>query len=125
MGDVGAFAFGKKLGKHKLIPAVSPGKTIEGCIGGLVTSAGVSVGIAMAAGLTGASGDLSILTWVGLGALIGAVAQAGDLFESLLKREAGVKDSGAIVPQFGGVLDMIDGLLVAAPVVWFLAPWRW
>jgi CDP-diglyceride synthetase len=113
--DIGAYTTGHAIGRHKLIPWLSPGKTVEGFIGGLVFSALIG---AAAAGIFPTPG----LSWpqglVG-GAILGAVGQIGDLFESLLKRDAGVKDSGA-VPGFGGVLDILDSPLLAAPVAYWL-----
>lgn len=112
--DIGAFTFGKLFGKHKLIPFLSPGKTWEGLAGGLLT-AGL-VGMACAPFL-----DLHVW-WKGaiFGVVIGAVGQAGDLLESLMKRDADVKDSSQMLPGFGGVLDVIDSPLVAAPVAYLL-----
>jgi CDP-diglyceride synthetase len=129
--DVGAFATGKLIGKHKLIAWLSPGKTVEGFIGGL-TLAGI-VG-AVIAGLMKNSPPVNPVDaerWARIsltmaivggglsGILLGAVGQVGDLLESLLKRDAGVKDSGA-VPGFGGVLDILDSPLLAAPVAYWL-----
>jgi len=112
--DIGAYAVGMTMGRRKLIPWLSPGKTWEGLIGGLVTAAAVG-----AAFSTGAEW---LALWQGavLGAVAGLSGQAGDLFESALKRGAGVKDSGR-VPGFGGVLDLLDSPLVGLPVgLWFL-----
>ncbi|HMD54908.1 MAG TPA: phosphatidate cytidylyltransferase [Phycisphaerae bacterium] len=111
--DVGAYAFGKKFGKHKLIPWLSPRKTWEGFFGGLFLAA--IIGTLLAHFTQG------YFWWQGLaaGIILGAVGQVGDLLESLLKRDAGVKDSGA-VPGFGGVLDMIDSPLLAAPAAYWL-----
>ncbi len=111
--DVGAYTTGRLIGRRKLIPWLSPGKTLEGFAGGLVFSGAIG---AAAASLFGN------FTWPqGLiaGVLLGAVGQLGDLFESLLKRDAGVKDSGK-VPGFGGVLDILDSPLLAAPVAYWL-----
>ncbi|HEY0662494.1 MAG TPA: phosphatidate cytidylyltransferase [Lysobacter sp.] len=110
--DSGAYFAGRKLGKHKLAPRVSPNKTIEGLVGGVV--AGVVVGIAGAlfAGATPAQ-----LPWVALVALAAVFASViGDLFESLLKRHVGAKDSGHLIPGHGGILDRVDGVLAALPV---------
>jgi len=111
--DIGAYSFGKKFGKHKLIPWLSPKKTWEGFFGGLFLSA--IIGVLLGHFATG------YFWWQGLaaGIILGAVGQVGDLLESLLKRDAGVKDSGA-VPGFGGVLDMIDSPLLAAPAAYWL-----
>ncbi|HUV49421.1 MAG TPA: phosphatidate cytidylyltransferase [Anaerolineae bacterium] len=113
-GDTGAFYVGCLFGQHKLCPAVSPGKTIEGAIGGLAATLG--------AGLIFMNYFLKSLP-LGPGILfflcIGVVGQVGDLFESELKRYSGVKDSGSILPGHGGILDRIDALLFAAPVMFF------
>ncbi len=112
--DIGAFFTGKAIGKRKLIAWLSPGKTWEGLAGGVVVAA--AVGAACAPWLP------EIEWWKGLlfGAILGAVGQAGDLLESLMKRDAAVKDSGGSLPGFGGVLDVIDSPLVAAPVAYLL-----
>ena len=112
-GDTGAFYVGSYLGRNKLCPAVSPGKTIEGAIGGLAANAAVG----------------SLIKWLfftelAWGASLafflcaGAVGQVGDLFESELKRSSQIKDSGTILPGHGGLLDRIDALLFVAPVAY-------
>ena len=112
--DIGAYFTGKTLGRHKLIRWLSPGKTWEGLAGGLAVAS--LVGLACAPAL----GELS--WWQGLifGGVVGFVGQCGDLLESLMKRDADVKDSGSFIPGFGGVLDVIDSPLVAAPVAYLL-----
>ena len=112
--DVGAYYIGSCFGRHKLCPAVSPGKTIEGSIGGLVANLGTGVLLKYFFFPLFPWG-MSILFFL----LIGIVGQVGDLFESELKRAANVKDSGVILPGHGGVLDRIDALLFAAPVAFF------
>ncbi|MCJ7420223.1 phosphatidate cytidylyltransferase [Sphingomicrobium astaxanthinifaciens] len=104
--DIGGYAFGKTMGRTKLAPAISPNKTWEGLLGGM-----------LAAGLLGglwawSQGLASLLYW--LGPPMAVAAQAGDLFESAMKRRAGVKDSGTLLPGHGGVFDRLDGLLVVA-----------
>jgi len=111
--DTLAYAAGRTIGGPRLAPAISPGKTWAGLAGGL-----------FGATLVGAAGG-ALLGWPwaaagGLGALLALVAQGGDLFESWLKRRAGVKDSGALLPGHGGILDRIDGLLPAALVLGLL-----
>ena len=112
-GDTAALYAGTLLGRRKLAPAVSPGKTVEGAIGGL--AAGLLVGLAAKHLL------LPALPWgaaVGFCLVVGVAGQVGDLFESALKRASDVKDSGSILPGHGGVLDRIDALLFAAPVAY-------
>ncbi len=113
-GDTGAFYVGRLFGRHKLCPAVSPGKTIEGAIGGLAATLGAGF-IFMNFFLKSLPLGPGILFFLS----IGVVGQVGDLFESELKRYAGVKDSGSILPGHGGILDRIDALLFAAPVAYF------
>ena len=109
MTDIGAYAVGRLAGGPKLAPAISPGKTVSGAVGGLV--------IGVAAGLLVARSPAAILP----GAIISIVSQAGDLAESALKRRLGVKDSGRTIPGHGGLFDRLDGVLAAAPVAAVLA----
>ncbi|MBT9560433.1 MAG: phosphatidate cytidylyltransferase [Myxococcales bacterium] len=111
-GDSGAFFAGKFLGKHKLYEKISPKKTWEGAVGGAVASVGGFVLISTLGNLS-----YSLPVAIGLGFACGVVEQVGDLVESLFKRAAGVKDSGSILPGHGGMLDRVDGLLFAAPVL--------
>lgn len=114
--DIGAYAFGRLFGSHKLMPSVSPGKTIEGSLGGLVLS--VVVGLLYVNYLLHPMAQLALrpLATVVFAVCISVVAQVGDLAESLIKREAGVKDSSTLIPGHGGVLDRFDSLLFVLPV---------
>jgi len=109
--DSGAYLFGRAFGRHKLAPKVSPGKTWEGLVGGLVTSALISW-------LFGRYAPLDALPLNLLGCSVVAVLASvlGDLTESMFKREAGIKDSGHLIPGHGGILDRIDSLTAAVPV---------
>lgn len=113
-GDTGGYLAGRALGRHKLWPEVSPAKTIEGALGGilLTIAAGILLAPLLAPGLSGSAA-------LALGALAGVAAPLGDLVESRLKRLAGIKDSGASIPGHGGVLDRFDSLLYAAPLLYY------
>lgn len=117
--DIAAYAVGRTIGGPKLAPAISPGKTWSGLAGGMAGAGAVSAGVIAWFGF----GADAILLGVALGAATAVVAQAGDLFESGVKRRFGAKDSGSLIPGHGGVLDRLDGLLAAAPataaVLWF------
>lgn len=114
--DLGAYCTGSLIGKHKMIPRISPGKTWEGFAGALVIATGASMLFAWIAG-----DRLAGMTWVHaavLGFILAAAAVVGDLIESLFKREAGVKDSGRFFPGIGGILDLLDSLLFNAPIMY-------
>jgi phosphatidate cytidylyltransferase len=116
--DTGAYFAGRFLGKHKLYEAVSPKKTVEGAIGGLLASVvwalfGVFVYLR----------SLPLAHAVPLALVAGVLGQAGDLGESLLKRSTGVKDSGHILPGHGGILDRVDALIVTSTVVYLYSVW--
>ena len=112
LGDIGAYLIGSSFGKHPLIPRISPKKTIEGAFGGLLFSVLGALASRIFLGF-----DYLHLILIGLG--LGILGQLGDLSESLLKRDCGIKDSGSIFPGMGGVLDEIDSLLFAGPVFYF------
>jgi phosphatidate cytidylyltransferase len=120
VGDSAAYFVGRGLGRHKLAPHASPGKTVEGALAGLAGSAlaGAAVAAWAWADLPGVASPPLTGAWIG--AVLGAVGQVGDLAESVLKREAGVKDSGRLLPGHGGVLDRVDALLLAFPTTWLL-----
>lgn len=108
--DTGAYLVGRQFGRHRFLTHISPSKTIEGLVGGLVATTVVT------ALLLAALGQLPVGA-LALGPLLGLAAQAGDLAESMLKRAAGAKDSGTLIPGHGGILDRIDSFLFAGPVV--------
>jgi phosphatidate cytidylyltransferase len=124
-GDTAAYYVGRAWGRHKLAPSLSPGKSWEGAIASVLGSA------LIAAGLVGLSTllqqhDIAVLSypdelwyWMVLAGIVNVAGQVGDLAESALKRSAGVKDSGTLLPGHGGVLDRIDALLLAAPALWY------
>ncbi len=126
MGDIAALYVGKAFGKRKLAPALSPNKTWEGAfasLAGSILSAGVLIASSQAVGRRGSTLlHISEPLWqtLVLAALVNIAAQTGDLLESALKRGVGIKDSGAMLPGHGGILDRIDALLVATPVLWYL-----
>jgi phosphatidate cytidylyltransferase len=140
VGDIAAFFVGRSLGRHLMSPRISPKKTWEGALASLIASVGVGILLYNYA-LPISSALLSIqlmerrdgyfalqspplLTTLLLSAGINIAAQLGDLVESLIKRGAGVKDSGTLLPGHGGMLDRVDALLFAAPVLWYYAAWQ-
>ncbi len=114
-GDIGAYLVGMRFGKTKLMPSISPKKSVEGAIGGLVSSTLASLALSFYLP------KVPIYSLIILSLAISVVAQFGDLFESLLKRVAEVKDSGSLIPGHGGILDRMDGVLFASPVLLFSA----
>ncbi len=115
LSDTGAYLVGRAVGTHPMLPTVSPKKTIEGLIGGLICA---SLAGAVATKVFG----LGTPIWLGLalGLLLAAIGVVGDLAESLLKRQAGIKDSGSLIPGHGGMLDRLDSLLFTWTAGWFL-----
>jgi phosphatidate cytidylyltransferase len=116
--DIGAYFGGRALGRHKLIPWLSPGKTWEGLVCGVLTAGLVGALLARWIHLP----TFPLPWWKGFvfGMVIGGIGQLGDLLESLMKRDAEVKDSGKLIPGFGGVLDVIDSPLLAAPFAYLM-----
>lgn len=148
--DIGAYLVGSAIGRHKLIPAVSPGKSVEGAIGGLIASGLAAVLFAWPGRLpVEVNQDPSRALWISsqmttsfrnvfagvgwavagkaflFGMILSFFAQMGDLFESCFKRDAGIKDSGSVMPHYGGILDLVDSPLFALPVAWFLLTRVW
>ena len=124
--DIGAFFTGSAIGRHKLIPWLSPGKTWEGLFGGLIVSSLVALGVwALGRSLVetpDAASLLAIAWWEAslIGTLRGLVGQGGDLIASMFKRDAGVKDYSKALPGFGGIMDVIDSPLLVAPVAFWV-----
>ena len=114
--DMGAYAVGSLIGRHKMIPRISPGKTWEGFFGAILVSTGASVAFVHFFGAKMAG--MNALHATILGVVLSIAAVIGDLIESLFKREAGVKDSGNIFPGIGGILDLLDSLLFNAPLMY-------
>lgn len=121
--DTGAYTMGRLAGRHKLWPRLSPNKTIEGALGGMVFGV-ITVLIVLAVARYGLK--VPTLNWpsaIGFGLVVGAFAQLGDLMESMIKRDCAAKDASTTVPGFGGVLDVMDSLLFAGPVAY--GYWLW
>ncbi len=148
--DIGAFFVGTQIGRHKLIPGISPGKSVEGVIGGLLGSALVAMLFASAGNINGllgtgegalglmlsdvirsfsirndAMGISPVVRALVFGLVLSVAGQIGDLVESCFKRDSGVKDSGNLIPRYGGILDLIDSPVFAMPVAWFLLTMVW
>ena len=137
-GDIFAYFIGKPFGRHRMSPRVSPNKTWEGAIASVIASVAVGIlmfhhaqpisSVLMQAHLierqNGIFGQTSLISVIVLSIVLNIAAQLGDLVESLIKRGAGVKDSGAILPGHGGMLDRVDALLFAAPVLWCFSAWH-
>jgi phosphatidate cytidylyltransferase len=121
--DTGAYAFGRWLGVRKLMPTVSPGKTVAGAVGGVAAAIVISVAYARFALPAFAMVTLHPVVAIGFGVAMSAAAQVGDLVESMFKREAGVKDSSHLIPGHGGMLDRVDSLLFTLPIGYVLLSW--
>lgn len=138
VGDTAAYYAGRAWGRHKMAPSLSPGKTWEGAIASVAGSVVMAAVLVSLASMMQASSNSAVVAWLerafpsavlaypdemwywlGLAAVINVAGQVGDLAESALKRSAGVKDSGNLLPGHGGMLDRIDALLLAAPVLWY------
>lgn len=126
VGDIAALYVGRRFGRHKLAPRLSPGKTWEGSIASIIGSVIAAFIVIYIGDVLTSRGNLVLHTsqpmWQSLilAAVLNIAAQLGDLLESAIKRGAGVKDSGTMLPGHGGILDRIDALLLAAPVLWFV-----
>jgi len=112
MSDVGAYLCGSLIGRTKLIPRISPAKTVEGSACGLLFSVGTAFACSALGLLGGVKGPALV---VAFGLLVGLASQCGDLLESIFKRSGGLKDSGRLLPGYGGILDVLDSLLISAP----------
>ncbi len=128
LGDIGAYSVGRLVGRHKFAPVLSPSKTWEGAAGALLFSAlgawavfhiGVTVGADARAHFHFLPPHSPSWGWLPFGLLMGGVGMIGDLAESLLKRDAGSKDSSRWLPGLGGLLDILDSLLLTVPLAWF------
>jgi phosphatidate cytidylyltransferase len=117
IADTAAFFAGRAWGRHKLAPSISPGKTREGALGGLIGALAYAI-------ICGALvGGLSWLPYLGAAALIAVLSIVGDLFESAVKRQAGAKDSGTLLPGHGGILDRVDSATATLPLAALILPW--
>lgn len=114
--DMAAYAAGKAFGRHKMAPRLSPNKTWEGAAAGAVAGTAAGGALLLASPLREAFGGIPAAGLLGFALIVTIASQVGDLVESAFKRWAGVKDSGRLVPEFGGMLDMVDGFLVSVPV---------
>ncbi|MAD19256.1 MAG: hypothetical protein CMJ52_03430 [Planctomycetaceae bacterium] len=119
-GDIGAYFTGMLVGRRKLIEWLSPKKTIEGGLGGLAFAAAAGAGVAILSRGAVPAAELGLAAGIVGGVLLAVVGAGGDLVESLLKRAAGAKDSGSVLPGMGGILDVLDSPLAAGPVAWII-----
>lgn len=116
--DTGAYVVGRLVGRHRLAPSISPAKTVEGSIGGLLAAASAAVALGAILHL-----HVPALIMLAIGSGVSVAAQVGDLCESALKRRLDLKDAGSLVPGHGGLLDRLDSLLLTAAVVYYLVRW--
>ena len=116
--DTGAYAVGRLVGRHKMAPRISPGKTWEGAAGGYAAGVAAAVIAPLALGI-----EPSVAGLVTIALTLPAAAEAGDILESALKRRIGVKDASQLLPGHGGLLDRMDSLLVAGPLLYWLLQW--
>lgn len=119
IGDTAAYYAGRAFGRHKMAPRISPGKTWEGAVASVLGAVAVGVLAWRLLPRYGSGDDTTLVNWIVLAIVVNVAAQAGDLVESMIKRGAGVKDSGSLLPGHGGMLDRIDALLFAAPAMWY------
>jgi phosphatidate cytidylyltransferase len=122
LNDIGGYLVGSLVGRVRLAPAISPKKSVEGALAGFAL--GVAGSYAAFAWFCPTAGVLAPWQAVLFGVVVSVASQAGDLCESLIKRSAGVKDSGAVIPAFGGILDLVDSFILAAPAGYTLL-WKW
>lgn len=125
-GDIGAYTVGRLFGRTRMAPALSPGKTIEGACGGFAFACGGSAltFLVILPGMVPQAAPVDAWRWLAFGVVVGAAGMVGDLAESLLKRDLGRKDSSRWMPGFGGVLDILDSLLMAAPIAYLCWKFR-
>jgi phosphatidate cytidylyltransferase len=121
--DTVAFFVGRAWGKHRMAPTISPRKTWEGAVGGFLAAIAAAAIIYALLNVADFSLPTGYAQVVFLGCLVGVVAQLGDLLESMLKRRAGVKDSGTLLPGHGGILDRIDSLVITGAIIYYYVVW--
>ncbi len=112
--DTGAYLVGRSIGKNKLFPSISPNKTWEGTIGGIVVNLGVAFALAHF------FKNYSLMIWIGASLIVSTIGSMGDLVESQFKRSFDIKDSGTLLPGHGGILDRFDAVLLASPLIYLL-----
>jgi phosphatidate cytidylyltransferase len=116
--DMAAYVVGKSVGKHKMTPVLSPNKTWEGCVGGAIGGTAAGAAVLLATPLREGYSAVPVPALLLFAFVVTMAAQVGDLVESAFKRWAGVKDSGRLLPEFGGMLDMVDSFLISVPVAY-------